>query len=176
MTPIPEEWFFKPFFILLLLHSKPSFDLHKPRNCFFPTSHHNFTLNSNLRFSLFPKNLSNLNQPLISLEHHRYLYHSPSKHIQTLNQIPSIQSFINSSLSLSLSIPFSEFQTSKKIKKNKTFEDPTSTLVQMDLHQCATRHISVDPPLITTIVFGIDCFVHCVWILSHIYKLVLKQI
>jgi len=113
------------FFILLLHHSKSSFDLNKLRNCFSPTSHHNFTLNSNLRIIFFLKNLPNLNQPLIPLEHHCYHHHSPSKHIQTLNQIPSIQPSINSPLSLSLSIPFSKFHTSKK----KTFEDPSSTLV-----------------------------------------------
>jgi len=85
---------------------------------------------------------------LIPLEHHRYHLHSPSIHMQTLNQIPSTQPSINSPLSLSLSIPFSKFHTSKK-KRRKTFEDSSSTLVQMGLHQfCfhSTRRWILDSP------------------------------
>ena len=49
---------------------------------------------------------------LILLEHHCYYFHFPSKHIQTLNQIPYIQPSIN----LSLSLLFNKFH--KKRKKN----------------------------------------------------------
>ena len=52
--------------------------------------------------------------------------HVPSNHIQTLNQIPYIQPSIISSLFLS-STKF------HKKKVSKTVEDPSSTLVQMDL-------------------------------------------
>ena len=71
---------------------------------------------------------------LILLEHHCYYLHFPSKHIQTLNQIPYIQPSINSSLSLS----FNKFHK----KKRKTFEDRFSTLVQMGLHHILSSLIS----------------------------------
>ena len=57
---------------------------------------------------------------LILLEHHCYHLHFPSKHIQTLNQIPYIQPSINSSLSLS----FNKFHKKKKEKPLKIHLQP----------------------------------------------------
>ena len=77
---------------------------------------------------------------LIPLEHHHYHLHSPSKHIQTLNQIPSIQPSINSSLSFSLCIPFFEFHTSKKKKEKplKIHPQPLCKWVYINMHNINT--------------------------------------
>ena len=57
---------------------------------------------------------------LIPLEHHCYHLHFPSKHIQTLNQIPYIQPSIN----LSLSLSFNKFHKKKKEKPLKIHLQP----------------------------------------------------
>ena len=67
---------------------------------------------------------------LILLEHHCYHLHFPSKHIQTLNQIPYIQPSINSSLSLS----FNKFHKKKKEKPLKIHLQPLCKWVYITSH------------------------------------------